>query len=874
MNRRILHIVVLLVVLLGAVPSLGYAQGQASSAVAGHRNVNRVMLQGQVVDASTGEPIDFANIVERGTTNGTITDAGGHFSMMVKPGSEVLLTYLGYEDYVVKVGQRRSTLTIRMQPVDYELSEVVVKPKREHYRRKNNPAVELMRHVIDHKRDHLPTEHEYFSQSRYDRMTYSFNNFDDGYVQGWKQRFPFIDEFVDTALVSGGPILPVSTDERIETHYYRRRGDLHRVVTEAEQHAGLDEMLPDNMVAILKTEVFPEMDLLEDNIFLYRKKFVSPISDFGITFYKYYILDTLQLEGGRQQIDLGFAPAMPQTFGFVGHLYIENDGTYFVRKAELNLPPDINLNFVRNLRVSFENDRLPDSTQVTVRKRFDSEINATASSLGFYAHRLVRYSGFDTKVPAEETTIFRAAPTLRSPKLKEQTADLAYWRAHRLEDDYDPEHSVQAMMERMRSLPWYKYGERVLGWLFKGFVPLDNPVDEESHFMFGPVNTLCSWNKLEHARLRVGGITTANVSPHLFASGYAAYGVEDHRWKYDATLEYSFRPKKMYANEFPIHSLKLESSYDTRELGLTLSTNRDNFVTSLRRDSDPKYTYVRSNSLLYTLELWNHFSLKVKGDLMSEYHSRLGSFRQVGTGMEQDHYSLGMGTVSLRWAPKETFVQMRTSRIRVDDLHPVFELSHQFARKGVMGSDFNYQRTDFMFLKRFWLNFLGYADLKLDAGKVWTQSPYTLLSMPNANTGYTIQKGAFAQLKSMEFVYDEYLSWDIVYKMNGLVFNNLPGIRRLKLREIVSFRGVWGNLSEKNDPARCYLDGSPCNPELYELPTNGTVYRLGDRPYMEAAFAVDNIFKVLRVEYVRRLNYLDHPGVSKHGVQVAVEIRF
>lgn len=838
------------------------------------RVVNRVTLQGQLLDSITGLPIDFANIVEIGTTNGTISDAKGNFSMLAKPGSTVTISYLGYHDYNVKVASRKMNLTIRLVPDDVQLSEVIVKPKRERYRRKDNPSVELMRKVIAAKRRHLPEDHDYFQQDRYDNMTYSFNNFDDGYVKMWKKKFPFIDEFVDTALVSGGPILPVTSDERIETHYYRKQDKLRRIVTEAEQHAGMDDMLPSQFVAILKTEVFPEMDLLEDNIYLYRKKFVSPISDFGITFYKYYILDTLQLDDGNRYIDLGFAPLMPQSFGFVGHLYISSDSTYFVKRAELNLPPDINLNFVRNLHVEFENDRLPDSTQVVIRKRFDSEINATASSLGFYAHRIIRYGDFSNQKPTDADVIFRRPPIVQSPFIDKQTADLSYWKKHRLSDDYDPDRSVQAMMNRMRKVPFYKYAEIGLGWIFKGFVPFDNQVDEKSHFMFGPVNTLCSWNQLEHARFRVGGITTANVNPHFFASGYTAYGIEDHKWKYDAALEYSFKPKKMYANEFPIHSLKFESSYDAKELGLVINTNRDNFVISLRRETDPKFTYVKSNSLLYTLELWNHFSFKLKGDLRSEYQSRLGEFRQVGTGMLQDHYDLALGTLSLRWAPKESFVQMRTNRIRVDDLHPVFELSHQFAKKGVLGSDYNYQRTDFMFQKRFWLNFLGYADLKLDAGKIWTQVPYTLLSTPNANTGFTIREGAFSQLESMEFIYDQYVSWDIVYKMNGLIFNNLPWIRHLKLREIVSFRGVYGKLSEQNDPMALSADGSFRNPDIFALPSNGPVYHLGNDPYMEVAFALDNIFKVVRLEYIRRLNYLDHPGISKHGVQIAVTVGF
>ena len=847
-------------------PSAGLYGQQAKVAT-------RITLQGQVTDSVTGLPLDFVNVAELGTTNGTITDTEGHFSMIVKPGSQIQFSYLGYDTHVITAGRRKMTVAVRMLPQDVQLSEVVVKPKREHYRRRDNPAVILIRNVIAHKDDHSYRSNDYFSEVRYDNMTYSLNNFNDGHLKRWRKQFKFIDQFIDTALVSGCPVLPVTSDEHVETHYYRRDGSLNRTVTEAELHAGMDDMLPDQMVALLKTEVFPEMDLNEDNIYLYRKKFVSPLSSFGPTFYKYYILDTLRMDDGLRYVDLGFAPAMPQSFGFVGHLYVSLDSTYWVKRAELNIPPDINLNFVRNLHVEFDNGRLADSTRVVLGKRFYSELNVTAGSMGLYAQRMIRYSNFSTSAVGDE--VFNLPPKSDSPLLKARAKDLAYWSAHRPTAGYDDAKSVHTMMALMRKVPLYKYGEVALTWLFQGFIPADDKVEENAHWLAGPLNAVASWNKLEHMRFRLGGITTSNINPHLFASGYAAWGIEDHKWKYDAALEYSFRRKKLYANEFPIHSIKLESSYDTNELGLVLETNRDNFLTSFRRSGDPKYTYLRSHSLLYTLEFWNHFSLKLKGELRTEYQSRLGRFDQVGTGQSDDHYNLALTTVQLRWAPKEAFAQMKTNRVRVDHRHPVFELTHKMAPKGLLGTDFDYQSTEFMFEKRFWLNVLGAADVTLKCGKVWTKgTPYPLLYTPNANTGFTLQQGAFTQLEPMEFIYDQYAQWDVSWRMLGLIFNNVPGLRRLKWREVVSFRGVCGDLSAGNDPDVLNADGTLRNPQLYALPSNGTVYRLGSTPYMEAAFGIENILKILRIEYVRRLNYLDHTGISKNGVQVSARLSF
>ena len=841
--------------------------------VAQQKQVTRITVQGQVVDSLSGEPIDFVNISEKGTTNGTITDGNGNFSMLAKPGSQICFSYLGYDTRIIVAGKRKMTLTVKMQSQDKQLQEVVVKRQKEHYRRKDNPAVILVRNVIAHKEDHAPHSHDYYSEKRYDNMTYSLNNFNDTHLRMWKKKFKFIDQFIDTALVSGCPVLPVTSDERIESHYYRHQGDLERTVTEAEQHAGMDDMMPEPFVALLKTEVFPEMDLNEENIYLYRKKFVSPISSFGPTFYKYYILDTLQLDDGMRYIDLGFAPALPQSFGFVGHLYVSTDSTYWVKRAELNIPPDINLNFVRNLHVEFENGRLADSTRVVLGKSFYSELNVTAGSLGLYAQRMIRYSNFGTE--PLDPAIFRLAPKSDSPQLNQQSVDQSYWEGLRPTSGYNPDKSVAAMMRKMRQVPLYKYGEMVLTYLFKGFVPGDAKVEEKAHWLFGPINTLASWNSLEHMRFRAGGITTANLNPHLFWSGYGAYGIEDHRWKYDVAMEYSFRRKKMYANEFPIHSLKLESSYDTKELGLVLSTNRDNFVTSFRRHTDPKFTYISDQSLLYTLECWNHFSLKLRGEWKREYQSRLGKFEEMGTGTLRDHYDMAMATIQLRYAPKEAFAQMKTNRLRVDHRHPVFELTHRIAHQGLLGTDFSYQCTEFAYEQRLWLSVLGHADVNIDLGKIWTKdTPYTLLYTPNSNTGYTIQQNTFSQLQSMEFVYDQYAHWNVEWRMMGLILNNLPGIRKLKWREIVSFRGVYGKLSEENDPDALLPDGSLRNPTLYRLPSNGTVYRLGSTPYMEMAVGLENIFKVVRIDYIRRLTYLDHPGISKHGVQVAVVISF
>ena len=201
-------------------------------------------------------------------------------------------------------------------------------------------------------------------------------------------------------------------------------------------------------------------------------------------------------------------------------------------------------------------------------------------------------------------------------------------------------------------------------------------------------------------------------------------------------------------------------------------------------------------------------------------------------------------------------------------------LQHSIGRKNILGANFDYERTDFTFEKRFWFSAFGYIDAQLKAGKVWSSSPYAMLCLPNVNLGFTIQDHAFTQMNAMEFVTDQYCQWDLVYYLNGWILNTMPLFKKLKWREVVSFRGFYGSLSDKNNPMAISANGSLRNPSLYQFPTSGTVYTEMDRPYMEATIGIENIFKLLRIEYIRRLNYYDHDNVTKNGVQVAVHLSF
>lgn len=832
----------------------------------------RITLSGYVVDSITGERLEFISLLEKGTSNGTMTNTNGAYELLVKSGGKIQVSCVGYRTKLVSTGNKSRQLTIQLAPNDFQLSEVVVKPKREHYRRRGNPSVELARNVIDHKNDYSLSDKDFYSCERYDRMTYSLNNFDGPVAHGWKKKFPFIDQYVDTALLSGSPILPISTEERVETQFYRRDPQSIKSRVDAHQQSGLEDMFPPDLIATMKTEIFPEIDLTANDVYLFTNKFVSPLSSaLAIAFYKYYLRDTVTLEDGKRYIDLGFAPLMPEQFGFIGHLWISTDSTFFVRRAELNIPPDINLNFVRNMRIVIDQERLDDSTRVVLSKVFDSEMNVTSGTLGLYAHRTTAYSGWNFQSTADSAKIFSFnSPTFEPSQLIDKKAhadlaltkpDAAYWEEHRVgQQGVKKEHSVEQMIDQMREVRFFRYTRAVLQSLFKGYVSVGHRPYEENEWLYGPLNATASWNKTEGVRLRTGGITTGNLSHHWFGFGYLAYGTKDNKWKGDAKLEYSFNHKKLHANEFPIHSLSLEYNYDTNLLGQDPSTGKDNFLNSVKRGEE-KVTYLRTTEMTYKREFWNGWSFQLQGLWQRNYATSSCPFERMDSTFDS-HYDMSIARAQIRFAPHETFMQMRTSRIAINHQHPVFTLTHAIAKKDVLGSDFDFQRTDFTYRQRYWLSAFGYIDLDLMAGKIWSKSPVTMLCIPNANLGYTLQDKSFSQLNAMEFVCDQYVHWDVRYFLQGFFFNMMPFMKKLKWREVVTFRGYYGSLSDKNFN------------QIYKFPSKDDVYRMGKAPYMEATLGVENIFRVLRIDYIRRLNYLDHDNVTKNGVQIAVHLNF
>ena len=833
-------------------------------------NGQNTIIKGVVTDSITGERLPYVSLIFKGTTIGTATDGDGNFSFSALTDVKNLeVSYLGYDTKEVKViPGKTNNLKIKLAPNGITLNEVVVKPKKEKYSKKENPAVKFVKQVIASRESNDPRNHDYFQYDQYEKMVFAMNDYHPKPKKNGKPgKFDFLIDFVDTLDV-GTTILPVSEKEKVESVYYRKKPKSEKRIVKGNKSSGVDEIFSRDGIQQFLNEVFREVDIFKNDIPLFLQRFVSPLSTIGPNYYKYYLLDTLNVNG-QKCVDLGFVPFNSETFGFTGHLFVTLDSTFFVQKAILNVPKDINLNFVSGMTIEQTFERTPDSTRIITKDDINVNFKLSEKSKGMYARRLNIYSNHSFDEPdAERALVFKeSAPVITLKDAYQQSED--FWTSNRPEEAIKKNpNSVEKLMAKFRSVPIFYITEKVVSVLVSGYIPT-NKDPLKSKFEFGPMNTAISGNAIEGARFRVGGTTTTAFSRNLFFDGYMAYGTKDEKLKYDALVEYSFNDRKEYRKEFPLNSIRLEYMYDINQLGQQyMYASKDNMFLAWKRQKDTRATYLRQAELTYYHEHYNGLAYGAVVRNRREYATEYAVFDRIGPdGAISPVKSYDMTELELkfRYAKDEKFYQTRNLRYPITFDALIFNFSHVMAKKDLLGSSYDYHRTDIGIQKRFWFSAFGYVDLITKAGKVWNKVPYPLLILPNANLSYTIQPESYTNMNAMEFISDEYASWDLTYYMNGNLLNRLPLVKKLKWREVFCFRGLWGHLTDKNNP----MNGGE---GLYLFP-NGS-YTLGKAPYMEASIGIENIFKFLRLDYVWRLNYRDHPGIQTKGVRFMMRMSF
>lgn len=817
----------------------------------------KTVISGIVKDAKTGIPLTGVSVLLDKTTVGTITDHSGNYIIDTKAHSDkIVFSFIGYQTESRTFSEGKvQTINISLKLSSISLDEVIVKPGKTAYKNKNNPAVELIERVIHNKDLNNEKSFDFLKFKQYDKIQFALSNISEKFKNGnLLGKFRFVFDNLDTTKRIGNTILPLFIREERSDHFYRREPEATKEIIRGEKTVDLDEYLDNKGVSANLNYLYQHINIYDNEIQFLTNTFISPISNNAPVFYKYYIVDTLSVDSIRC-VRIFFEPRNKPDFLFHGHLYITLDSSYAVRKIDMGINKKMNIDWIKDISITQDFDKFGQKKWLLSKDEISIDFGIAKNSMGLYGQRTILYRDYKINEPIDKKIfdgpqkIDRLDPSSESP---------GYWEANRYVPLSKSENGVYLTIDSIKNIPAFKRSMNIVMLLTTGFFNLGK-------IELGPAESFYSYNPVEGSRLRFGGRTTTDFSKKITYEGYLAYGLYDKTLKYNAGVTYSLTPRTIF--QFPVKSIRLSYQTDTKIPGQDLQfTQGDNIFLSVTRGLNDKLFLNKTFRAEYLNEFENHFSCLLGYSFTKQ--STEGNLYFNTTDYESftnniPYINISEFYLNLRYAPNEKFYQGKMYRFPVPGKYPVIQFKIAGGSKSFY-NDYDYLRLQLSISRRFYLSILGYTDISVEGGKIFGQVPYPLLFIPRANQTYSYQKNSYNLMNFLEFVDDQYASLNIDHNFNGLFLNKIPLIKKLKLREIVSLKVLWGGLSNINNP--------DYQSTLLKFPTDANgmplTYSLEKQPYIEASVGISNIFKIFRVDLIKRFSYINLPNVSTLGLRI------
>ena len=832
----------------------------------------QTVVKGKVVDIETGETLPFANIsyVVDGQTFGTVSDIDGFYRLESdKIFDFITFEYAGYKPYTVEITRfTTQTVVAKMESVSITLPKAEIRAKRkikERYKRKGNPAVELIKKVQKNAEHNSLTGFDYYSYDEYSKLELGPSNISDSLAaRNYMKGLGFVCENMRPSELTGRNYLSLYFVETLSKTYYRK-----------EPHCLTTEVTDSKDVVFSKFMDFTTMETVIDNwigfvdvyqrsVSLFNNAYTSPMSPIAVTFYHFYIVDTVNYEN-ENCIVLSFTPSNQMDMGLCGSLWITNDSSYMVKKVQLQIPKHSGTNFVEAMMFEQEYKKV-DSVMIPTRYSLVADIFYLGVAL--HGKRTGVFSNIEINKPMPDGFYTGKPQKTHSDTYYDHRDDEEYWNGKRV--DSLSEHEKRIAEDNERLMKNWKFRlmtntAMVLGYNYIDYGPVD----------IGPIFNMLSYNGIEGWRLRVGAKTNTRFHKHIFLEGFVAYGLKDEKFKYRGQVMYSFNNKINNQWEFPMNLLTLSYEHNTAvprmgTFGYNFNEDSDRLGRSISRQENRRMIFSDKLKLMYDYETQNQIGIKV----FAEYEEQrpLGELLfETNDGRFYDPFTTNCVGFVVRYARNERVQQLQQYRYPLaGSVAPIITLGYSYGGR-CFGSDYEYHKIQAMFSKRWFLSVLGVADLNINGGVVLGETPYPLMFVHRANQGAYYDDMGFNLMNYYEFVSQYYVQGMFEYNFNGFILNRIPLIGKLKLREVVSLKAVWGGISDRCNP----MNG---NARLFKFPTDeyGEVqtYTLQNKPYIEGGIGIANIFRILRIDYVRRFNYLDHHEVDKWGIFFSFKVKF
>lgn len=802
-------------------------------------------VRGTVKDAGTGEPLPFVSVFLPGTTTGITTDDDGIFALETRDTAAVSVCaeYIGYESQTRPLRRHAfNQVDFELQPTAFGIDNVVVTPG-------DNPALPILEEVRRHRDQNDPSRKERCIYRTYTKMELDLAHIKPRFRNKRLQRnFGFIFEHMDTSAVTGAAYLPVLISEASADYYHQRRPAVDREVIRASRISGVNDNLA---VAQFTGHLHSDVNLYENYVDLFNVRFASPLSASGTAFYKYYLVDSVGIDG-RKTYKIRFHPRGLSTPVFDGEILIDS-ATYALQSARVRMAKGVNVNWIRHLSIENDNTRLESGAWFRKRDKVTAEFSvamADSSKIAsFIGSREIAYSDirFDEPIPAE---VLRMDNNVVLGDGADNT-DEAFWEQQRPYALTEKERAIYTMVDSIQKVPLYRNIYTVINTMIGGHY-------NTKYIGIGPHYKLAAFNRLEGLRLRLGGRTTTAVSRKVRISGYAAYGFRDQQVKGGVGVEAMFRRTLT-------RKLDIRYMHDVVQLGAgNNALTEGNILGSVLSRGDQRLSMTDRADAIYEHE-WRHGISNIAGVTVRQVRPN----RYVPMLRPDGVQARGVNDFALqfggRFSWNENILRLPFDKQFMGSDYPILSFGITAGVKGILPDSYDYCRIEAGIRYKLRLPPVGYSDIQLSGGTILGQVPYPLLKLHEGNGTYFYDRQAFSCMNFYEFASDRWVSLFYEHHFNGFLLGKLPLVRKLKWREVLVVKGVYGTLSERNDGSRADTRALLLFPEGMTSVSD---------PYVEMGFGVENIFRLLRVDCIWRMTHRDpRPGQEIHRFAVNFSVR-
>ena len=801
---------------------------------------SQTKVSGIVVDKKN-QPVSYANVVFKGSNEGTVSDENGKFYLESdKNYSALVVAFVGFTTKDIELGKLVSYNMKVVLNEEEMLDEVVI--YRGKTSKKNNPALDILRKIWERKRKNGLRMFDQYQYEKYEKVEFDLNTIDSAFMkQKIFKGMEFVFKKVDTSKVTGKTYLPIFINESMYDVYGDNKLKKEKSIIKANKNSGLGNR--DGVNTFIK-DLYNDYNIYNNHLTFFDKSFTSPLSTTGIDVYNYVLRDSSFIEN-KWCYNIVFYPRRKNELTFKGDFWV-NDSTYAIKTINMAVSKSANINWVKDIYIEQEFEVISDSVFLLTRDYMMSDfaLNKKEESKGVYGKRttLVRNHKFNEVKPDK---FYKEEVNFIDNEVYTKNDD--YWEENRFEKLNKDEIGVYKMLDTLKTVKRFKQMYNLVSILGSGYI-------QKGNIDFGPIFSTFGFNEVEGIRVRVGGRTYFGPNDKWRLQGYTAYGFDDNKFKYGLSGKWMVDPKNRVI-------ITAGNRRDVEQIGASLTTTNDvlgrSFASSslFSSGSNGKLTNINLSTASIEIEpvknvvLQTGFSyrtLESASPTFSLDYFSDDTYTTTKSDVKQSEVNL-----QVEYTPGRKTVGYGVERLNVDNPYSRFFVNYSQGFKGLLNSDFDYSKLQLYYKQPITIGPLGRTNLTMELGKTFGQVPLGLMSVIPGNQTYFIIGNTFSNLNFYEFVSDEYATFQWDHNFQGRLLSRIPLMRKLNWREIIGIRSVYGSISNENQL----------------INASGLTYVAPKKPYWEYSVGIGNIFKVFRIDASWRGNYRDLPGTNNFTIK-------